>query len=414
MSLIKGVLEQASDGSLVADGPIILPFGVGFVPPRPAFTGPLVGMWGSSSDRRNSTTDANLLTETSSANGTAEFVDGWWRHFQSMFRTQFSLAFNGAVAGSVWSATAAKIASDLALSTTPKIQIAFVRPGANDIAAGTAVASLESSIRSTIETELLGRGIRVVLITSHVQRGISASYLPQYDAMARLLDTIAAENPGMVIHANTYAKFGVGQYTPDVYLFDDQHLNEAGSDVAASAFSAVAANWGFPMQSLDPADYGEIIMEIDPSNTSGLATASASIASGTVDSQKRKRILLTNTANGGRVVQGNYVSGKTLSAGDICRLWADVTPTVGASTSTIYGAGVQLRNAAGVADSKRFGTYTSGQNIGGMVGNRILGLSRAFTIPISLLTSPQLAATAGAGTNAALVGRCALIRIAKA
>lgn len=333
---------------------------------------------------------------------------------QSRFGTHFSLAWNGAVAGDLWSNTSAKISSDLSNVNMPHINFAFLRAGANDIATGATADSISASIQSTIENEFLARGIKVVLITSHTRNPTDESTFAQYEALATFFEHLSNIYPGLIMTANTYEIFGKGIATPSQYLLDSQHLNENGTELAIEAFKNVCKIWGRPCISDDPYDYGEVVMEIDPSNTSSLSTASATIINGLTDAKMKKRILLTGSANGGRVVQSNYISGKTLAAGDLCRLWCDVTPYSGTSTSTIYMAGVGLRNAAGVVDSKRFGTYSSGSEYGPQIGNRIIGLSRVFTIPSSLLVSPQLYATSGAGTNSVLVGRCALIRVKKA
>lgn len=379
--------------------------GVGF--------GLMCGIWGSSSDRRCATNDVNLTTETSSANGSAEYCDAWWRHMLTRFGAQFSLAWNGAVAGDVWSQTAAKIASDFAGGNVPHLNFAFLRPGANDLAGGATAASISASIRSTVEDYFLARGIKVCLITSHTNNPLGSATLAEYNNLATFFDQMASDYPGLVMHANTFAQFGRA-VTPLTSMLDSQHLNEDGTETAVGAFESVVRAWGRPCTSTDPWDYGEVVMEIDPNNTTGLAVASATQVVGTPDTDKKKRILLTNTANGGRIVQSNMVSGKTLVAGDLCRIWCDVTPEAGASTSNIYMAGAGLRNGAGVVDSKRFGTYSSGSTFGPQLGNRIRGLSRIFTIPTSLLTVPQLYATAGAGTNSAQIGRIALIRVKKA
>lgn len=371
------------------------------------------GIWGSSSDRRCSTENTNLLTETSSASGTNEYCDGWWRHMQTRFGTQFSLAWNGGVAGDLWAATAAKIASDLAGASMPHINFAFLRPGANDLANGATVASISASIKSTIEDQFLARGIKVILITSHTNNPMNSATHAEYANMAAFLDSLAALYPGLVMHANTYAKFGYGVVTPSEYLLDTQHLNENGTEIAVGAFEEVCRIFGRPCLSTDPWDYGEVVMEIDPNSTASLTVTSATQVAGTSDSDKKKRLLVTCTANGGRVIQANLISGKTLVDGDLCRIWCDVEPSAGGSTSNIYMPGVSFRNAANTTDAKHFGARASGSTYDSQVGNRIRGLSRIFRIGASLTTG-QLMATAGAGTNAAQVGRCALIRVKKA
>lgn len=374
-----------------------------------------VGIWGTSSDRRCSTTDINLLTEISSTSGTVEYTDGWYRHMLSKYNAQFSLAWNGAVAGALWADTALKITNDLALSSMPHIDIAFIRPGPNDIGAGTAVSTLTASIRNIVENQLLARGIKVVLITSHTQNPLSnIAYLTQYDAMASFCDSLAEEYKGLVLHANVYAHFGVGSQTPLSYMEDSQHMNESGVASSVGAFEHIVYALGRPANTLDPYDFGEVIMEIDPNATSTLTQTTGSFTTGTADANKQKRLLLTNTGNGGRILQNNLLTGKTLAAGDLCRLWCDVTPNAGSSTSAIYMAGAGLRTTTSTANSKRFGTYSSGVDRGPLNGNQIRGLSRIFTIPASIAADPQLYATAGAGTNSAQVGRCALIRVKKA
>lgn len=370
-------------------------------------------IFGTSSDRRCATPNVDLLTEVSSVTGSAEYCDGWWRHMQTRFGTQFSLAWNGAVAGDLWTDTAAKIASDFAGGSMPRADFAFLRAGANDIANGATAASISASIRAVVEGQFLARGIKVCLITSHTNNPLGSATLAEYRNLAAFFDQLVTEYPGLVMHANTFAAFGEA-VTPLANLLDTQHLNEDGTEVAVAAFEDVCRVWGLPNRSRNPEDFGEIIMEIDPTNAAGLTTASATQAVGTPDEDKKARILLTNTANGGRIIQSSLAPGKTLAAGDLCRLWCDVEPEAGSSTSSIYMAGVGLRNAAGVADSKRFGAYSSGATYGPQNGNKIQGWSRVFTVPASLLTDPQLYATAGAGTNSAQVGRCALVRVKRA
>ena len=385
--------------------------------PRPALeaglgVGLFCGIWGSSSDRRCATNDVNLLTETSSTNGTNEYCDGWWRHMQTRFGTQFSLCWNGAVAGDLWAATAAKITSDLAGGNVPHLNFAFVRPGTNDIAAGATAASISASIQATIEGQFLARGIKVILITSHTSNPLGSATLAEYRNLAAFLDSLVALYPGLIMHANTFAAFGE-DVTPSADMLDSQHLNEDGTEIAASAFENVARVFGNPCASLDPWDYGEVVMEIDPNNTASLTVSSATLAAGTADSDKKKRLLLTCTANGGRLIQANLIAGKTLADGDLCRIWCDVEPSAGGSTSNIYMPGISFRNSAATTDSKHFGARASGTTYDSQVGNRIRGLSRIFRIGASMTTG-QLMATAGAGTNAALVGRCALIRVKRA
>lgn len=387
--------------------------------PRPSFEAGIgmdlfCGIWGTSSDRRCSTANTNLLTDGFSTSGYVEYCDGWWRHMQTRYNTQFSLAWNGAVAGDLWADTAAKITSDFADINMPHIDFAFIRPGGNDIANGATAASISASIQATVEEQFLSRGIKVVLIVSHTYNPMNTATFAQYEALATFFENLATLYPGLIMVANTYEAFGAGSPTSSSYLLDTQHLNEDGVEVAIDAFEDVCRVWGRPCMSTDPYDYGEVIMEIDPNNTTGLTVASATQTNGTSDIDKKKRILLTNTANGGRVIQSNMVPGKTLRAGDLCRIWCDVTPEAGTSTSSIYMAGAGLRNSIDVVDAKRFGTYSSGSTFGPQIGNRIRGLSLIFTVPMSLVPNTQLYATAGAGTNSAYVGRIALIRVKKA
>jgi len=375
-------------------------------------TGLMCGIWGSSSDRRCSTSEVNLLLETSSTNGSVEYTDGWWRHMISKYNCHFNLVWNGAVAGTVWEQCATKITADLSGTNMPHINYAFVRPGANNLTSGGTAESIKSSIRDVVENQLLSRGIKVVLITSHVTSGEDSTI--EYDRLGDFFDELSLEYPGLVMHANTYKQFGVGVPTPERYTLDGIHLNETGTSIAINAFEKVVNNFARPPKSLDPYDFGEVVMEIDPHKPSGWQFASAVLLSGTPDIYKKKRLGLSATANGGRLLQSAFSPGKSLSAGDLCRLWCDVTCLSGSSTSTIYAAGVYLRTSAGVTDSKRFGSYGSGANIGPMNGDWIRGLSRIFTIPASLLSGTQLAVTAGAGINSILFGKCALIRVKKA